>query len=222
MLQPYTVIDAKALIDGPSGLIVLGGTCLATVLRCGLVDARASLATLARLTGPRFRAAKLRAELAVQVQKIRQDGVLRAEPHHTGDEEFDEATDALIGQRSLAALHAAHLAHKRRRMRQSQRAVRTFTQAADLSPVFGLAGTLVSLSQLPTGPGGDFTGAISMAVLTTLYGLLLGNMVFAPLARMVSRRAGEEERERQRLIDWLDAQVAGVMPPPSAAKGGAR
>jgi len=119
-----------------------------------LVDARASLATLARLTGPRFRAAKLRAELAVQVQKIRQDGVLRAEPYHTGDEEFDEATDALIGQRSLAALHAAHLAHKRRRMRQSQRAVRTFTQAADLSPVFGLAGTLVSLSQLPTGPGG--------------------------------------------------------------------
>jgi chemotaxis protein MotA len=51
-----------------------------------------------------------------------------------------------------------------------------------------------------------------MAVLTTLYGLLLGNLLFAPLARMIARRAADEERERQRVLDWLEQQVAGALP----------
>src|SRR3546814_6828356 len=118
---------------------------------------------------------------------MQRDGVSRTQPRIFGDAEIDEATDALIGTRSIASLHRTHVEHKRERSRNAQRAVRTLNQAADLAPVFGLAGTLISLSQLPAGPGagGSFTAAISMAVLTTLYGLLLGNLVFAPLARAV-------------------------------------
>jgi len=202
------------LFDTLGAAIVVGGTCLATVLRCGLGDTRAALAAMARLAQPRFRAAQARAELAPQVQEIQQDGVIRAEAHHFGDEEFDAVTDALIGSRSMGALHGAHVSHKRRRVDNARRAVRTLEQAAELSPVFGLAGTLVSLTRLPADPGAasDFAGAISMAVLTTLYGLLLGNLLFAPLARMIARRAAAEERERQRVLDWLESQVAGALP----------
>jgi len=87
--------------------------------------------------------------------------------------------------------------------------VRTLAQAAELAPVFGLAGTLISLSQLPADglARGALGGAISMAVLTTLYGLLLANLLLAPLARMVERKAKAEEEERQRLIDWLAARL---------------
>lgn len=207
-------MSPQTLFDPAAATIVVGGTCLAAVLRCGLADTRTALGAVLRLTRPRFRAARARAELAVHVQEMQQDGVIRTEPHHMGDPEFDDVTDALIGSRSLAGLHAAHLAHKRRRTRQSRRAARTFEQAAELSPVFGLAGTLVSLTRLPVDPGAasDFTSAIAMAVLTTLYGILLGNLVFAPLARMIARRASEEEAERQRVIDWLEAQVTIALP----------
>ncbi|PNU02667.1 MotA/TolQ/ExbB proton channel family protein [Novosphingobium guangzhouense] len=202
------------LFDPLGALIVVGGTCLATVLRCGLGDTGAALRTAGTLFRPRFRAERARAELAVQVQEIQQDGVIRAEPHHVGDAEIDDVTDALIGSRSIEALQAAHAAHKRRRMGQSRRAIRTFEQAAELSPVFGLAGTLVSLTRLPADPGAasDFTSAISMAVLTTLYGLLLGNLLFAPVARMIARRALREEADRQRVLEWLERQVAGALP----------
>ena len=57
-----------------------------------------------------------------------------------------------------------------------------------------------------------FAGAISMAVLTTLYGLLLANIVLAPLARMVERAAKAEERDRQKLVGWLAGQVAPALP----------
>ncbi|MBK6801893.1 MotA/TolQ/ExbB proton channel family protein [Novosphingobium sp.] len=207
------------LIDGASAAIVLGGTALGTLLRSGLGDCRLTLAKLAQLGQRRFDAAATRAELALQVQEIRTDGLLRARPHHFDDNEFAEATDALIGERSLEALLERHTAHRARRLAQSERAVRTLAQGAELAPVFGLAGTLISLSQMPVDGAmrAGMAGAIAMAVVTTLYGLLLSNLLLAPLARIVERAAQAEEAERQAVIDWLAAQLAPSMPARRAA-----
>ena len=205
-----------ALADAPSAAIVLGGTALAAVMRCGWRDGAAAIRSVAHLWQPGFDPDKDRAGLAVQVQDILRDGLLRAKPHHFGDAEFDEATDAMLEQRSVGALLASHEGHRNRRAASSNRAVRFLTQGAELAPVFGLVGTLISLSQLP-GDGfakGAMTGAISMAVVTTLYGLLLANLILAPLARMVERAAEAEEAGRQNLTDWLAVQIEAGMPHP--------
>lgn len=217
-------MQPEHLLDPASALIVVGGTVIATILRCGLSDCVTAAGVLAALFRRPFDPERARAEMAVQVQEIRRDGVIRSQPAATGDAEFDEATAMLIGSRSLGALQLAHAAHKRRRIERSQRAVRTFIQAADLSPVFGLAGTLVALNQLPPldQPEADFSVAISMAVLTTLYGLLLGNLLFTPLARVVARRAADEERDRQTVIDWLEGQVADALPSTERAEHAGR
>lgn len=203
------------LIDPVSAVIVIGGTSLATLLRCGAGNCLAAIHALAQLGRKGFDADRARSEMAVQVQEIQQDGVHRAAVHHFGDSEFDEAADALIGGRSVKALLAAHETHKARRVKVAEAAATTLAQASELGPVFGLAGTLISLSQLPADgiAKGAFTAAISMAVLTTLYGLLLANLVLAPLARMVERVAAEEEAERQKIIDWLAWHVERAVPP---------
>ncbi|TCM18882.1 chemotaxis protein MotA [Novosphingobium sp. PhB165] len=208
------MIDPRTLLDGTSAVIVVGGTVLGTVLRCGLADTRAAGAALRGLLRRRFSAARAKTGLAVHIQEMQRDGVIRARPFDSGDPEFDEATSLFIASRSLDALNIAHAAHQHRRTAVSQRAVHWLHQAADLSPVFGLAGTLISLAQMPGGDAAmdDFTRVISLAVLTTLYGLLLGNLVFAPLARMVSHRATEEEDERQKVLDWLEGQVVDALP----------
>lgn len=204
------------LIDGPSAAIVFGGTLAATVLRCGFSDCRATLQALAHLRNEGFDPERVRAELAIQIQEIHRDGLLRAHPHNYGDREFDEATEALLARRSIPALLERHEAHKTRRLGLSERAVRTLVQAAELAPVFGLAGTLISLSQLPAEgiARGALTGAISMAVVTTLYGLLAANLLLAPLARVIERAAQAEEAKRQEVLDWLTAQIADDMPQP--------
>lgn len=201
------------LFDAQSAAIVVGGTLLATFLRCGVTDCRMALTALWQIGQKRFDADRAKSELAVQVQEIRQDGLIRAQPHHFGDSEFDEVTDTLIGTRSISALLSAHEGHKARRQEVNSRAVRALAQASELAPVFGLAGTLISLSQLPADgiARGAFAGAISMAVLTTLYGLILANLFLAPLARVVERAAAAEELERQKLVDWLAEQIAPVV-----------
>ncbi|MCK9541959.1 MAG: MotA/TolQ/ExbB proton channel family protein [Novosphingobium sp.] len=208
------MFDPANLLDGPSAAIVVGGTLLATWLRCGSGDCARAARAVAGLSRARFNAARARAELATQIQDIQRDGLLRAAPHHYEDSELEDATEALIATRSIPALMQAHQAHHRRRAGANERAVRTLAQASELAPVFGLAGTLISLSQLPAAgiARGALTDAIGMAVLTTLYGLLLANLVLAPLARKVERASLREEAERQRVIDWLAQQVAEAAP----------
>jgi len=78
------------------------------------------------------------------------------------------------------------------------RARRAFSQclrrAAEVAPAMGLIGTLVGLVQMlanlndpsAIGPG------MAVALLTTFYGAVLANMVLAPLAAKLEKRAGEE------------------------------
>lgn len=202
-------MDAGFLWDARSALIVLGGTLLATMLRAGLGNCALTLRVLAGLARRQTDAGQMRAELAAKVDAIRKDGPLRAELDHMADREFEDATDALIRHRSIAALLERHEAYRAKRERRSKAARETLIQAAELGPVMGLAGTLISLATLRGGGmGADRLGdAIGMAVATTLYGLVVAHFLFAPLAEMLSRRAGAEERTRQEVIDWLAEQL---------------
>ena len=66
-------MNLAILIDGPSALIVLGGTLLATWLRAGNRDCARTLARLTQLGRARFDAEGTRAELSRQVQEIRRE-----------------------------------------------------------------------------------------------------------------------------------------------------
>ena len=203
------------MLDPAAASIVIGGTLVATALRSGVGDCRAALAALGTLRRPRFRGEDVRALLAPQVTQANTDGLLRVRIRPCGDASIDAGVAALVQTRSLAALQERDDADRTLRVSAAVRAVRTLALGADLAPVFGLAGTLVSLSQLPAEglARGQFMGAISMAVLTTLYGLLLANLIFAPLARAVERRVEAEEAARREIIDWLTAQLGPACAP---------
>jgi chemotaxis protein MotA len=203
-------MDPSMLWDLRAAAFVLGGTLLGTFMRCGIRQCAITLRALGSLGKHQRGAWELRAELAGQVEEIRRDGPLRAELRHLRDREFEDATDALIKRRSIGALLERHEAYKADREALSQAARDTLVQAAELAPVMGLAGTLVSLATLRgTGIRPEVLGdAIGMAVTTTLYGLLIAHLLFAPLAEVVARRARAEERARQSVIDWLAEQLA--------------
>lgn len=203
------------LFDPTAALIVVGGTLLATLLRCGLGEIGIALHGLTAAFGRGYRADDGKAELAAPVRAIREDGLLRARPADHVDLAFAEATEALVHDRSLASLSAALERHKARRVAEAETAVGVFAQAAELAPVFGMAGTLVALSRLTASDlsaGEAITGAIALSVVTTLYGILLANLLLAPLARLIERAAAREEAARQEVVDWLAAQVSEALP----------
>ena len=56
--------------------------------------------------------------------------------------------------------------------------------------------------------------AVAIAVVTTLYGLLAANFLFAPIAAAIARRSRQEERDRDAVLEWL---AEGVRKAGSAA-----
>jgi len=193
---------------------VIGGTFIATALRSGRHEWTAMVQAIRHLRQPRFSYLRARAEMAAQVEAMRQDGVVRARPEPSADEEIADATLALIRHRSIGALVEAHEHHRALRIARQKDALDLLYQAGDLAPVFGLVGTLVALSQLTAnGPGkGGLMAAVATAVLTTLYGLLFAHLAIFPLARLIERRGAEEEAERQHLTDWLVDQLRDSLP----------
>lgn len=207
-------MDPRTLLDPGALALVVGGTILATLLRAGPRAFATALREALRLPRRRFDTAGVRAALAGQVNSVRTDGLFRARLHDTGDAVFDQAVAAMLLQRSVHGLRASHDAYCRSRVETAKLAEETLASGAELAPAFGLVGTLLSLSQLPAGSfeSAGFNAAISGAVLTTLYGVLLANLVFAPLAMAIARAAEHERAQRQALIDWLESQLDDVEP----------
>ena len=213
-------MNLMALWDPASALVVVGGTALASVLRSGRGELRDTLRALAGLTHRGFDFAAHRAEIAGQVHDIRAHGILRTGPSPSTDQEIMEATAMLVRKRSIPAAIDTHERHKARRMHARGNAVRTLLQTAELAPVFGLAGTLLALSQLSAdGLGRDaLMGAVATAVVSTLYGLALAHLLVLPLARKVERAGEREEVERQRLMDWMAGQLETACPDARAVR----
>ena len=202
------------IFDPASAALVAGGTLAATTLRCGVAELRITLRAIAGLARRRFDPAAIRQRLAAQIGDIDADGLIRARARSVGDGEFDRATDALIRSRSVEALFAEHARFGRNRAADAATAGNVLGNAAELAPVLGLAGTLLSLGSLSgvIAGGSTYADAIAGAVTTTLYGLVLANFIFAPLAAAITRRAVREDVERQAVVEWLARAVRQSAP----------
>src|SRR5579871_6919817 len=119
------------LFDPLSAAIVIGGTLVASLLQCGFAESFGAARAVLLLGRRRFDPVKARAGLAGYVEDIRKDGVVRGERTRTGDSDIDEATQALIGDRSVAALLESYEEHRAARAAVNDRARATLTHASE-------------------------------------------------------------------------------------------
>jgi chemotaxis protein MotA len=93
---------------------------------------------------------------------------------------------------------------------------------AKLLPSFGLIGTLsglvLLLKNVSTNNVASLPGALSLAVLTTLYGAVLGNVVIAPLSARLHARAVENETRMRLTIEWIAVLLRGDSGPMSSLR----
>ena len=87
-------------------------------------------------------------------------------------------------------------------------------QMGAFAPAFGMIGTLVGLVQMlqnlsdPSSIG----GGMATALLTTLYGAMIANMLFIPLAGKLDVRSKEEVLLRELMIEGIVAIQSGEKP----------
>ncbi|MFM7402667.1 MAG: MotA/TolQ/ExbB proton channel family protein [Erythrobacter sp.] len=204
----------SSLFDPGSLGIVMAGTILATLARCGWRDCSAALSAASGLARGGFQAAANRKALALAIAVIRNEGQHRAEPALPPDRAFPLMLEAFLREGTLVSARKLNRTERTSQEERRVNAMQVFQCAGELAPVFGLIGTLYGLTQLAPGDGGSHAtavvmAAVSTAVLTSLYGALMAHLVCFPLASAIERQGLAEEQAREALADWFALQIGG-------------
>ncbi len=94
-----------------------------------------------------------------------------------------------------------------------------YEKASATAPAFGMIGTLIGLVNMlksmdVEGEGGasNLGPSMSVALITTLYGCILANLIFSPIAKKLSIRNDEEYLCKQIIIEGVLSIQAGENP----------
>ena len=202
------------LLDSTAGAIVLGGTTAATVLRNRLSDIGRAFADLRTLAARPFTAEPLLEQIAALSRIARRHGVIALERNVIADPDLAAAVAAIVDGEGPAEV-AALLSHARdARAERQAAAIDVWAGAAETAPAMGMVGTLIGLVAMFTAMTDTraIGGAMAVALLATLYGAVLANLVLAPLAARLRRHARTEAFERARLEAPLVAFAARERP----------
>lgn len=187
--------------------IVLGGTAVSVLLRHRLGDSARALAALRTLWRRPFAAGPSLQQTAALERIAKRHGVLALDRSVIDDPDMAAAVEAAVDGASpeqVAAIVAERIGARADRHRA---AIEVWSGAAEAAPAMGLIGTILGLVQMfaaMTDP--DTIGAaMAVALLATLYGALVANLIAMPVAARLKRLARTEAAERQRLIAPLAA-----------------
>jgi chemotaxis protein MotA len=204
-----------AFIDTPSLVLVVGGTLLVTLMKFSFKQfanaARVAVkAFIYRIPDPEELIHKS-VELANQA---RANGLLVLEEAVVPDEFFRKALSLVVdGHDPEVVRHILtkdlDLTLKRHRDGQS-----IFKAIGDAAPAMGMIGTLIGLVQM-LGSMSDpkqIAPAMAIALLTTLYGALIANLVAIPIADKLALRSTEERLTKSLIIDAVMSIQDGQHP----------
>ena len=215
--------SAPASLFDPTALaIVVAGTVIAAIARCGWRDCVTSLRAAFGLLRTSFDENANRTATARFASEVRQRGVLVADAPPPPDRMLAKALDVLVRSGSVDAMQDMVTRARAKREAKRKRVVAVFEQAGELAPVFGLVGTLFAMTQIAPGAGEDTSaatfGAIATAVLSSLYGVLTAHLVCFPIAGALRRKSEHAQSVRDELIEWLVKELSPIVPPTSKAR----
>lgn len=189
------------LFDPIALAIVGGGTLLATVLRAPARDAARAVAALRILVRRPFAADPLLDQIAAQARIAKRHGVVALDRSVIADPDVAAAIAAIVDgaiPREVEAL----LRHRRQaRIERHVAAAEVWSSAAEAAPAMGMVGTLVGLAGMfanMTDPKA-IGGAMAIALLATLYGALLANLLLMPICHRLRAAGRVEAFERTRI-----------------------
>lgn len=186
------------LFINPLGLlIVVGGTLAASMIQFSIYEVQYAWKALKAVLFTREQSSLERILYFVELaQHVRRDGllVLDNEAQKAKDDFLRKALEITVDGTDPGQIRHYLETDIRTSAEEQRRGIHVFQTMASYAPAFGLIGTLIGLVNLlgslsdPSSVG----PAMSVALMTTLYGALLANLIFMPVAGKLKIRSEED------------------------------
>lgn len=187
--------------DPVAAAIVLGGVAAASLVRFPLGQLGRAIAALGVLGR---RAPRLDAEIeqiAALARIARKHGAMALDRSVIADPDIALAVRMIVDGEPPEAVHSAVVRARDARAERHLAAAEVWASIAEAAPAFGLIGTIVGLVRMFTAmqDPAAIGPAMAVALLATLYGAAIGNLLAQPIAGRLRRLARAEAFERERL-----------------------
>jgi chemotaxis protein MotA len=201
-------------LDPVAFAIVGGGTLVATILRTPSRDLARGVVALKCLARAPFDAGALVAQVEALSRISARHGVMQLDRSVIRDADVCTAINAVVDGADAARVAQTIEDARTARYERQRAAADLWAGAAELAPAMGMVGTLIGLVRLFTtmADPAAIGGAMAIAVLATLYGALIGNLICLPVASRLKRLARAEYIERGRLGPPLATLAARETP----------
>lgn len=209
--------EALHFVSITSFAIVFGGTFAATLIHFSIYDIQHAWEALKRVIYQKDYHPVERIQYLVSLANaVRRDGllILEGEASRAEDRFLRMACELTVDAGEHGDTETILENEMRTSYDRSSRAVQVFETMGTYAPALGLIGTLVGLIQmLGTLDDPQTVGpAMAVALVTTLYGALLSNLVFLPLAGKLRNRSEEELIVKSITIEAISAIGRGENP----------
>lgn len=205
----------KMFIDIPSVLIVFGGTLGALMIKFRLNEIL-GIATVIMKTffNTRPEVDRVIGQLVDMANIARKDGILALEKIKSEDMFMQSAINHCVDGADPEFLETVLGKDLEYLIKRHQRCIDILASAADFGPAMGMIGTLIGLVQMLANMADPNTigPAMAVALITTLYGALLANLVCTPMAGKLTLYSEDERLVRQVIIDGMVGIQKGVNP----------
>lgn len=180
-----------------SVLVVAGGTIGAALVNFSLYDLQHAWSAFREVLFTRDYHPAERIRYMVRLAGlVRRDGllVLEREARQTNDKFLKTALQLTVDAQEGPEIRRILETELRASIEKSSRAVQVFEAMGGYSPAMGLIGTLIGLINMLGALENPATVGPSMALAlnTTLYGAILANMIFLPVAGKLKNRSEED------------------------------
>ena len=207
--------SALVFVNVPSILIVVGGTIMVVMIKfsMGQFFGAFKVAITAFINKTDDPEAVI--EKIVELANIaRKEGMLALENAEIENEFLDEGIKMLIDGNSREVVEAVMQKDLKATIDRHTWGAKVFSATADVAPAMGMIGTLIGLVQMLSNMDDpkSIGPAMAVALLTTLYGAMIANMVAMPLADKLTLRKADENRIRSMCLDGVLAIQEGQNP----------
>lgn len=186
-----------SIINVPSLLLVVGGVAGATLVNHSMSDIAIAVQTVRELGTKSNEPSLSRMQtFCMLATDVRKEGILVLEKFNMGvaDPFLKRAIDLVVDrhpQEEIRRILEQDMLLQSQRMRTT---IQVLNNMALYAPNMGLIGTLLGLVSLlsSTASGANIAPALAVALVTTLYGAVLANVIFHPLSGRTARTLAEE------------------------------
>lgn len=188
-------------LDPYAAVIVIGGTAVAAMLRTRADDLGRALRALATLPRRRFSADPLLEQIASLSRIAQRHGAVALDRSVIADADLAAAIAMIVDGEGAEAVAEELRRRRRARAERHAAAADAWSAMAEAAPAMGMVGTLVGLVAMFTQMSDPraIGQAMAVALLATLYGALLANLVALPIAARLRAAGRIEALERARI-----------------------